>query len=157
MIAYICIHHKHDVIYINKSLQWKVAKIENPFWMFRYIYNIWGVKALLKLHIFTLSPCSCGQGVGWRWVLYPVWKEKQSGLPKGWAFWSNSAKGSGKKVQWTVGHCLEWNAGCCGKVASECPAPEARLQYALASGEGAARVSTGCEVWSPAVGFLDSQ
>lgn len=129
----------------------------NTYCMFRYIYYILGVKALLKLHIFTLSPFSCGQGVGWRWVLYPVWKEKQSGLPRGWAFWSNSARGSGKKVQWTVDHCLEWNAGCCGKVASECPAPEAHLRCALASGEGAARVLTGCEVWSPVVGFLDSQ
>lgn len=136
----------------NKSLQ----KL-NTYWRFGDIYYILGVKVLLKLHIFTLSPCSCGQGWGWRWVLYPVWKEKQFDLPKGWAFWSNSAKGSGKKVQWTVGHCLEWNAGCCGKAGSDCPAPEALLRYALASGEGAARVLTGCGVWSPVVGFLDSQ
>lgn len=113
--------------------------------------------ALLRLHICTLSPCSCGPGWGWRWVLYPIWMEKQFGPLKGWGFWSSSAKGSGKKVQCPVGHCLERSAGCCGRVVSECPAPGALLQSALASGEGAARVLTGCGVWSPVVGFLDSQ
>lgn len=57
-----------------------------------------GFKALLRLNIFTLSPCSCGPDWGWRWVLYPVWTEKQFGPLKGWGFWSSSAKGSGKKV-----------------------------------------------------------
>lgn len=56
-----------------------------------------------------------------------------------------------------MGHCPEWSVGCCGRGASECPAPAVLLQFALASGGGGVRVLTGCGVWSPTVGFPDSQ
>lgn len=87
---------------------------------------------LLELHSDTLSPSPCGQGWGWRWVSGPVWREKRFGPLTGWEFWSSSAKDSGKEVQRIVGHCPEWSVGCCGRGASECPAPEVPLQFALA-------------------------
>lgn len=39
-------------------------------------------KGLLELHMFTLNRCPCGLDWGWKWVLYPVWMEKQCGLPE---------------------------------------------------------------------------
>lgn len=129
----------------SKNIHWiyisgnSFSFILESLFFFRWGNEQAGIKAPTRLHVFTLSPCSCGQGWGWTWVWYPVWTEKQFGPLKGWGFWSSSAKGSGKKVQSPVGHCLEQIAGCYGRVVSECLAPEALLQSAPASGGGAAR------------------
>lgn len=80
----------------------------------------------------TLSLCPCGQGWDLRWASGPVLKGKQFYLLMGWGSWSSSARGSGKEVQRTAGHCLGCCVGSCGRGASECPALRELLQFDLA-------------------------